>query len=105
MTYNISVGNNEFIAIDRGILKKVGLDEAIILGELVAEENYRVENGVLNQGDYFDFNVNLLEYQTTLSAHRQKKALDRLKELGLIDYKLQGCPATRYIKISKPKHY
>jgi hypothetical protein len=78
----------------------IGLEETIILGELASEFDYWEKQGSLEDG-YFYSTVENVQNNTTLSDHKQRKALKSLQDRGLIDVKLKGIPAKRYIKINE----
>lgn len=92
------IANSNFIAVNKEVAKKIGLDEAIMLGELASEYDYWEKRGELEDG-YFYSTVENVENSTTLSDYRQRKALKTLQSFGLVVTKAKGIPAKRYIKI------
>ena len=96
------LASDNFITVNRSIADVVGLDGAIVLGELVSEHFYWQGRDELNDG-YFFSTVENLEKKTYLSAHNQRIALDKLKESGMIDVVKKGMPAKRYIRINEDK--
>lgn len=98
------IANDNFIIINKEIANIIGLDEAIILGELASEYNYWERNGKLDN-DYFFSTIENIEKSTTLKEKRQRSAFNKLKELGIIDIKIKGMPAKRYIKINEEVLY
>ena len=98
------IANNNFIIINKEIANIIGLDEAIILGELASEYNYWEKNEKLDNG-YFFSTIENIEKNTTLKEKRQRIAFNKLKELGIIDIKIKGMPAKRYIKINEEVLY
>ena len=99
MTLLKLIASDSFITVNKELVKKVGLEEAIILGELVSELDYWTKNNGLTEDGYFFSTIENIEEKTTLSGHKQRNAINTLKELGLVDCKVKGLPAKRYIKI------
>lgn len=92
------LSHNNYIIVNKELAKIIGLDEAIMLGELCNESIYWEERNLLEDG-YFYSTIENIENSITFNPKKQKKALDHLIELKLIDVKLKGVPAKRYIKI------
>lgn len=92
------LAHNNYILVNKELMHIIGLDETIMLGELCNESIYWEEHFKLDNG-YFYSTLENIEKATTFKAKKQKKILDRLQELKLIDVKLKGLPAKRYIKI------
>lgn len=87
-----------FIQVNKTLIKKIGLHEAILVGELCAEYNYWDEQGKLEDGYFYSTRDNI-EENTGLSEHYQRKALSHLCELGIILIEKKGLPAKNYYKI------
>ena len=88
-----------FIQVNKTLIKKVGLHEAILIGELCAEYNYWEERDMLDGGYFYSTRDNI-EENTGLSEHYQRKALSTLYELGIILIEKRGLPAKNYYKIN-----
>ena len=95
------IASDSFITVSKEIIKKVGLEEAIILGELASEYDYWQKNKGLTPEGYFFSTIENIEDKTTLSEHKQRKALKTLKDKGLLDISIKGIPAKRYIKLNE----
>lgn len=100
MTILKLLANDNYIIVNRDLAKELGLEEAIIFGELASEYNYYEKNNQLEDG-YFYSTIDNIEDNTTLSEYKQRKALNNLKDIGLIDITIKGIPAKRYIKINE----
>ena len=94
------ISNNNFITLNKDLIKAIGLEEAILLGELASEYDYWKKQELLENG-YFYSTIENIEEHTTLSEYKQRKALNSLKDQGLIDIKIKGLPAKRFIKINE----
>lgn len=92
------LASRNFITVNKDLIKILGLEEAILLGELASEYDYWFNQDKLDDG-YFYSTVENIQEHTTLSDHKQRKALKKLKDKGLVDVKVKGIPAKRYIKI------
>ena len=64
------IASDSFITVNKELIKKVGLEEAIILGELVSELDYWTKNKGLNEYGYFLSTIENIEDKTTLSGHK-----------------------------------
>ena len=94
------ISTRNFITVNKDLIKLLGLEEAILLGELASEHDYWESQDKLEDG-YFYSTVENIQEHTTLSDHKQRKALKNLKDKGLIEIKVKGIPAKRYIKINE----
>lgn len=94
------IASNNYIVVNKQLARVFGLEEALILGELASEMEYWQQRGELKDG-YFYSTIENVKDSTTLSDKRQRSALNTLKEAGIIDVKLAGLPAKRYIRINE----
>ena len=88
-----------FIQVNKALIKKLGLHEAILIGEFCAEYNYWEERNMLDDGYFYSTRDNI-EENTGLSEHYQRKALSTLYELGIVIIEKRGLPAKNYYKIN-----
>ena len=94
------IASNNYIVVNKQLAKAFGLEEAVILGELASQLEYWQQRGEVNNG-YFYSTIENIKDSTTLSEKRQRSALNALKKAGIIDVKLAGMPAKRYIRINE----
>lgn len=94
------IASNNYIVVNKQLARAFGLEEALILGELASEMEYWQQRGELKDG-YFYSTIENVKDSTTLSDKRQRSALNTLKDAGIVDVKLAGLPAKRYIKINE----
>jgi DNA-binding PadR family transcriptional regulator len=94
------LASDNFITVNRQIASIVGLEAAVILGELVSEFIYWADRDGLQDGFFFS-TVENLESKTFLSAHSQRQALEKLSSFGFVDVEKKGMPAKRYIRINE----
>lgn len=91
-----------FIQVNKTLIKKLGLHEAIMIGELCAEYNYWEIHNKLEEDMFYSTRENI-ENNTGLSEHLQRKALKTLQEHDIITCKKMGIPAVNYYKINFDK--
>jgi hypothetical protein len=94
------LASDNYIIVNKDLIKKIGLNEAIMVGELASEFKSWKYKGKLND-EYFYSTVDNIENNTTFSDYQQRKILDNLKVLDILDIQLRGVPAKRYIKINQ----
>ena len=94
------IASNNYIVVNKQLARAFGLEEAVILGELASEMEYWQQRGELQDGFFYSTIENVKD-STTLSDKRQRSALTTLKDAGIIDMKLAGLPAKRYIRINE----
>ena len=94
------IASDNYIVVNKQLARAFGLEEALILGELASELEYWQKRGELKDG-YFYSTIENVKESTTLSDKRQRSALNTLKDAGIVDVKLAGLPAKRYIRINE----
>ena len=91
--------NDGFVIYNKNLAKNIGINEAILYSELLSRWNYFRERGQLTEDGFFFNTVKDLEDGTALSDYQQRRALNSLKEKGLIEMEVRGMPAKRYFRI------
>jgi hypothetical protein len=94
------IASSNYITVNKALIRLLGIDEAIILGELASEYEYWYRREELQDG-YFYSTIENIEENTTLTEYKQRKALNNLKEQGIVSIKIKGIPAKRFIKINE----
>ena len=92
--------SNNWLSINRTLMRVLGLKTTVLLGELCSEYDYWEREGKLIDGMFY-CSIEHLEEQTTLSRYEQTTSINQLKELGILEVVLKGVPATRYFKFNK----
>ena len=95
------LSSNGFIKTNKIMIKAVGTDAAIIIGELCAKYIFWEEKGALKDGEWFYFTRKDIEGETGLSAHKQRVAIDKLVKKNLITAKRMGIPCKTYYKLNE----
>ena len=94
------ISADNFIAVNKTLIKEFGIEPAILLGEFASEAVYWEAREELVDG-YFYSTISNVEERTTLSDYQQRKALALLQEQGVVDViSKKGSPPKRYIKIN-----
>ena len=95
------LSSSSFLIVNKRLAKQVGLKGAILLADLISKEEYFIAKG-MTDGWFFNTAKNI-EEDTCLTSHQQRKAIKRLKDLGIIDTKVVGIPAKQHFKIIENK--
>jgi hypothetical protein len=91
--------SNSNLSVNKQLAHALGLDAAIFYQELLYQYSYFESRGQLDDDGMFYSTVDNMAYATTMTDYQQRKAINKLKEVGLIDSMTKGMPAKRYFKI------
>lgn len=94
------LANDNYIIVNKELIKTIGLEESIAIGDLASMFIYLQKQGELTEDGFFFYTVEAMEENTSLSDYQQRKALKNLKNLKLIDITLRELPAKRFIKLN-----
>ena len=95
------LSSSSFIMTNKILIKAVGTDAAIIIGELCSEYNYWEQREQLLEGEWFYSTRENIEDNTGISEHRQRIAIGILIEKKLIETKRMGIPCKMYYKLNE----
>lgn len=93
------LANDNYIIVNKDIVKELGIIEAIILGEIASEYTYWNKRDMIDEEGYFYSTIENVKENTSLSQYQQSNALNALASRGLVSVKRKGVPAKRYIKL------
>ena len=93
------LSSTAFLVLNKELAKQVGLNEAVLLADLISKEEYFIAKG-MTDGWFFNTESNI-ERDTTLTAYQQRKCLKTLKKHQLIEVKRRGVPAKQFFKINE----
>lgn len=96
------LASDGFICVNKHIIQLLGLEEAVLLGELVSTYTYNDNKDNLEEG-WFYATVERIKTNTGLSEHKQQITIDRLCEIGILKQKLMGMPRKRYFMFDEAK--
>jgi len=88
-----------FISFNKALAKKIGINPAIYIANLIGDYKHFRDNNELYNG-YFYRLKNKIEEDTLLTPFQQTNCLDKLKELKIIDVIRKGVPPKYYYKIN-----
>ena len=81
-----------FLAINKTVMQKLGLETAVLLSSFAEADR-------LSNDGWFYQTIDTVEKHTTLSRHKQDKAIAQLEQLQILETDRRGIPAKRYFKI------
>lgn len=94
------LANDNYIIVNKDLIRKIGLNEAVLIGELASEyKSWRKKEKLVD--DMFYSTIENIEENTGLNEYHQRKIINNLIKLDLIECKVKGMPATRYIKLKQ----
>lgn len=96
------IASNSFITVNVEIARAVGIEAAVVLGELASSQIYWEERGGMEEGMFFE-TAEQLEERTTLTRYQQTKAINALEDAGIIKTALRGFPAKKYFFVNGDK--
>ena len=99
------LSSTAFLVVNKELAKQIGLNETVLLADLISKEQYFKEKEYSNyeMGGWFFNTAKNIQDDTTLTSHQQRKAVKNLKSLGIIETKLIGIPAKQHFKINENK--
>ena len=95
------LSRDNFITVNKTVAKKIGLQASVLISELCYRRQYLDRAGKLTEDGFFYATIEDVEEETTLSVYEQRKALDLLKSLGIVEVERRDLPAKRYIYIDE----
>lgn len=101
--YGLDVlAHDNYISVNRTLIKAVGLSGAVFIGELLSEARYYANTNLLEDGWFYSTVENIAD-RCGLSKHQQGEAMKDLLELGLIEVEYRGIPRKRYVRVDTVK--
>ena len=76
------LSNTGYIMVNKTLIKRIGLHEALMLGELCSEYSYWKSTGKLDEEGYFFSTRENIEENIGLSSFQQRKAMTTLTSSG-----------------------
>jgi hypothetical protein len=98
VAFNILFEGN-YIMVNKILIRKLGLHEAVLIGDTVSKHRYLVRDSKVGVYDYFTHKVADVKYNTGLSIKQQRSTFKHLANIGLIERKKTGVPARNMVKI------
>ena len=91
------LSSSAYLVLNKGLASKIGINASILLADLISKEQYFIDNQQLKEGWFFNTSKNISK-DTTLSNFQQKKAIEKLEQIGFLETKLKGVPATLLLR-------
>ena len=88
-----------FFQLSKPLLMAFGIDVALWIADMLSRMVYFEKREMLSEDGFFYHSQEEMAKTTTLSPERQKKVVDLLKELGMIETKKEGLPLRLHYKI------
>src|SRR6056297_3255667 len=101
MTFLDLIKADGYITVSKELAREIGLQESIILSELISQYEYFKKENRLDKNNYFYCTVDKMKKNTTISKKTQTRKINNLINLGLIEKKVKGLPAKRHFKINE----
>ena len=95
------LSSSKYIIVNKDLIKILGLNESVILGELCSEYTYWENTNQLMDDGYFYSTRENIENNTGINAHYQRIAMKNLEQKGIISLKKMGIPCKIYYKINE----
>lgn len=96
------LSNTGFIMYNKRLAHLLGINSAILLGELCAKYQYWLERGELASHDGWFYSTQAeIQENTALSPYQQRAAIVPLKDCGAVESKLVGTPATTFYRLDE----
>ena len=90
------IASNNFIVVNKTLIREFGLECAVVLGALASQLEYFKED---LQDGFFYATVDRIKEDTGLSDYQQRQAVSKLQAAGIIETKVMGLPAKRFFRI------
>lgn len=97
------LGLDSYIQVNKTLIQKLGLHEAILISELYSERSYWRKQNKLRDDKWFFSTRDNLEENTGLTPYYQREALSKLITLGIVECTLMDTPAKKYYSIVDDK--
>ena len=94
------LASDNYIVVNKDLIKILNLEGAVMFGQLASEYVYW-ENARKLEDGYFYSTIEDIQEKTSLTAYQQRNVIKMLEKKELINVKLMGMPAKRYIKINE----
>lgn len=95
------LSRDNYLTVNKLLMKAIGISESILLSELCYRRQYLARANKLTEDGFFYATVEDVEEETTLNDYAQRKALEKLTKMGILEVDRRGLPAKRYIFIDE----
>ena len=102
MVLSSLLASSKYIIVNKDLIQSLGLNEAIILGELCSEFAYWESINQLDNNYFYSTRDNIYK-NTGINAHFQRIAIKNLEEKQILHTVKRGIPCKTYYKINELK--
>lgn len=92
------LGDN--LIVNRKVIKLLGAETAVFLGELIAKYSLWEERDDLDKDGFFYCTENKIKELTSWGWEKQNKMLKKLEDNGVLERVNRGLPLKRYVKLN-----
>lgn len=94
------LAHDGYVSVNKVLIKELGVEAALLYGELCSEYNYFKTHKMLDADGAFYSTVENVEANIYMNDYSQRKALKLLEERNLLSISKRGLPPKRYIKLN-----
>ena len=94
------LSTSKYFIVNKDLIKILGTEEAVVLGELISERDYWESRKQL-EDDWFYSTIENIENEIGYNEYKQRKILKSLENKGVLEVKVNGMPAKIYIRIDE----
>ena len=98
------LANNGYIIVNKVLIRKLGLEGAILIGKLCSEYSYWEKHNKLENGFFYSTRENIFN-NTGILSYYQRKAIAKLVQKKIIIEKYEGIPQKRWYTLNFDKLY
>lgn len=100
------LSNTGFIMYNKALAHLLGVNEAILVGELCAKYQYWLGEGSLLKNDgWFYITAKDIHTDTGLTPYQQRNAISKLRDAGILETRLADNPARLYFHLMENMLY
>ena len=100
MNWFETIASNNFISVNKSLIKIFGLNTAVLLSELINQYSYQRQIKKMSNG-FFCVSTEKLETNTGLSQHQQEQAINKLTKLGIVERCVFNSLAPQHFRFNK----
>lgn len=96
---SLLLDNNGYIVLNKVLIKTIGLETTVLLGELISEYNYYEKTNELTNKEWFYSTQQNITENTGLTRYSIDESIKKLTKLHYIETRIMGMPSKKYYKI------
>ncbi len=92
--------SSAFWMVSKQLAKLTSIDAAILMADLAAKQQYFTTRNLLTTDGYFFNTSDNIEQDTNIKRDAQKKYIDQLESLSLVECSLRGIPRRKFFRVN-----